>query len=35
MIEFLAQPYSEAAALRLAYAYEQATTWHKTWPQIS
>jgi Asp-tRNA(Asn)/Glu-tRNA(Gln) amidotransferase A subunit family amidase len=35
MIEFLAQPYRESAALRLAYAYEQATAWHKTWPQIS
>jgi Asp-tRNA(Asn)/Glu-tRNA(Gln) amidotransferase A subunit family amidase len=35
MIEFLAQPYRESAALRLAYAYEQATSWHKTWPTIS
>src|SRR5439155_22911043 len=35
MIEFLAQPYHESAALRLAHAYEQAATWHKAWPQIS
>jgi Asp-tRNA(Asn)/Glu-tRNA(Gln) amidotransferase A subunit family amidase len=34
MIEFLAQPYRESAALRLAFAYEQATTWHKTWPKV-
>jgi Asp-tRNA(Asn)/Glu-tRNA(Gln) amidotransferase A subunit family amidase len=34
MIEFLAQPYRESAALRLAFAYEQATAWHKTWPKV-
>jgi Asp-tRNA(Asn)/Glu-tRNA(Gln) amidotransferase A subunit family amidase len=34
MIEFLAQPYRESAALRLAFAYEQATAWHKTWPSV-
>ena len=32
MLEFLAQPYREDAALRVAHAYEQVTTWHKTWP---
>jgi Asp-tRNA(Asn)/Glu-tRNA(Gln) amidotransferase A subunit family amidase len=34
MLEFLAQPYREDAALRLAHAYEQATRWHKVWPKV-
>jgi Asp-tRNA(Asn)/Glu-tRNA(Gln) amidotransferase A subunit family amidase len=34
MIELLAQPYREDAALRLALAYEQATEWSKLWPAI-
>jgi aspartyl-tRNA(Asn)/glutamyl-tRNA(Gln) amidotransferase subunit A len=32
MLEFLAQPFREDAALRVALAYEQATAWHKDWP---
>lgn len=34
MIEFLAQPFREDAALRLALAYEQATAWHRDWPRV-
>lgn len=33
-LEFLAQPYREDAALRLAFAYEQANDWTKTWPKV-
>jgi Asp-tRNA(Asn)/Glu-tRNA(Gln) amidotransferase A subunit family amidase len=35
MLEFLAQPFREDAALRVAHAYEQVTSWHKTWPSPS
>lgn len=35
MLEFLAQPFREDAALRLALAYERATEWHKTWPNVA
>ncbi len=31
-IEFVGGLYQEAAILRLALAYEQATDWHKQWP---
>ncbi|HYO10882.1 MAG TPA: amidase [Tepidisphaeraceae bacterium] len=34
MIELLAQPYREDAALRLGLAYEQSTQWSRTWPAI-
>jgi Asp-tRNA(Asn)/Glu-tRNA(Gln) amidotransferase A subunit family amidase len=34
MIEFLAQPYREAAALKFALAYERSTNWNNTWPEI-
>ena len=34
MMEFLAQPFREDAALRVALAYERATEWHKTWPNV-
>jgi Asp-tRNA(Asn)/Glu-tRNA(Gln) amidotransferase A subunit family amidase len=30
----LAQPFREDAALRIALAYERATEWHKTWPNV-
>ncbi len=33
-LEFLAQPYREDAALRLAFAYEQANDWTKNWPAV-
>ena len=33
-LEFLAQPYREDAALRLALAYEKANDWNKTWPSV-
>jgi Asp-tRNA(Asn)/Glu-tRNA(Gln) amidotransferase A subunit family amidase len=32
-IEFLGNLYGEAAILRLALAFEQATDWHKQWPE--
>jgi Asp-tRNA(Asn)/Glu-tRNA(Gln) amidotransferase A subunit family amidase len=31
-IELIGALYNEAAALRVAYAYEQATEWHRQWP---
>lgn len=31
-LEFVGGLYKEAEILRLAFAYEQATTWHKQWP---
>jgi Asp-tRNA(Asn)/Glu-tRNA(Gln) amidotransferase A subunit family amidase len=34
MLEFLAQPFREDAALRLALAYERATAWHRDWPRV-
>jgi len=34
-VEFIGGLYNEAAALRVAYAYEQATGWHKQWPDVS
>jgi Asp-tRNA(Asn)/Glu-tRNA(Gln) amidotransferase A subunit family amidase len=33
-LEFLAQPYREDAALRLAFEYERANEWNKTWPKV-
>jgi hypothetical protein len=33
-VEFIGALYNEAAALRVAYAYEQATLWHKEWPDM-
>ncbi len=33
-IEFVGNLYEEAAILRLGLAYEQATTWHKQWPDV-
>jgi Asp-tRNA(Asn)/Glu-tRNA(Gln) amidotransferase A subunit family amidase len=35
MIEFVGGLYQEAAVLRVALAYEQATTWHKYWPDMN
>jgi Asp-tRNA(Asn)/Glu-tRNA(Gln) amidotransferase A subunit family amidase len=35
MIEFVGGLYREAAALRVALAYQQATTWHQHWPDMS
>jgi Asp-tRNA(Asn)/Glu-tRNA(Gln) amidotransferase A subunit family amidase len=34
-VEFIGALYNEAAALRVAYAYEQATLWHEQWPDMS
>ena len=34
LIEFTGSLFREDAALRLAYAFEQATNWHKTWPDV-
>ncbi|MCW3101486.1 MAG: Amidase [Chthonomonadaceae bacterium] len=34
-IEFVGGLYRESAILRLAFAYEQATTWHRQWPDMS
>ena len=34
MVEFIGGLYNEAAALRLAHAYEQATDWHTQWPRL-
>jgi len=34
-VEFIGSLYNEAAALRVAYAYEQATDWHRHWPDMS
>jgi Asp-tRNA(Asn)/Glu-tRNA(Gln) amidotransferase A subunit family amidase len=34
-VEFIGGLYNEAAALRVAYAYEQATDWHRQWPDMS
>ena len=34
-IEFIGGLYQESAILRLAFAYEQATTWHHQWPDMS
>ena len=34
-IEFTAPLYREDAALRLAYAFEQATDWHRQWPDVA
>jgi Asp-tRNA(Asn)/Glu-tRNA(Gln) amidotransferase A subunit family amidase len=33
-IEFVGDLYQEAAILRLGYAYEQTTEWHKQWPDM-
>jgi Asp-tRNA(Asn)/Glu-tRNA(Gln) amidotransferase A subunit family amidase len=33
-VEFVGDLYNEAAILRVALAYEQATPWHKEWPQL-
>ena len=34
MIEFAGQLYREDAILRVGYAFEQATEWHKEWPDL-
>jgi Asp-tRNA(Asn)/Glu-tRNA(Gln) amidotransferase A subunit family amidase len=34
-VEFIGGLYDEAAALRVAYAYEQASDWHRQWPDMS
>ncbi|MCW3098629.1 MAG: amidase [Chthonomonadaceae bacterium] len=34
-IEFVGGLYRESAILRLAFAYEQATAWHRQWPDMS
>ena len=34
-IKFTGNLYREDAALRLAYAYEQATPWHRHWPDVT
>lgn len=34
-VEFIGGLYQEAAALRVALAYEQATEWHTQWPDMS
>jgi Asp-tRNA(Asn)/Glu-tRNA(Gln) amidotransferase A subunit family amidase len=34
-IEFVGGLYRESAILRLAFAYEQATTWHSQWPDMT
>jgi Asp-tRNA(Asn)/Glu-tRNA(Gln) amidotransferase A subunit family amidase len=34
-VEFIGGLYQEAAALRVALAYEKATEWHKQWPDMS
>jgi len=34
-LQIAGPPWSEAAVLRLAYAYEQATTWHKREPSCA
>jgi len=33
-LQILAKPFDEEMLLRMAYAYEQSTTWHKTRPKI-
>jgi Asp-tRNA(Asn)/Glu-tRNA(Gln) amidotransferase A subunit family amidase len=33
-IEFIGGLYREDAILRIAYAFEQATSWHKHWPEV-
>ncbi len=33
-IEFVGGLYQEADALRIAFAYEQATSWHRQWPDV-
>ncbi len=35
MVEFIGALYNEAASLRLAHAYEQATDWHTHWPALA
>jgi Asp-tRNA(Asn)/Glu-tRNA(Gln) amidotransferase A subunit family amidase len=34
LIEMIAQPYREDAALRLAFEYERKTSWTKFWPAV-
>jgi Asp-tRNA(Asn)/Glu-tRNA(Gln) amidotransferase A subunit family amidase len=34
-VQFVGGIYQEATALRLAYAYEQATPWRRQWPDMS
>jgi Asp-tRNA(Asn)/Glu-tRNA(Gln) amidotransferase A subunit family amidase len=34
-IEFVGGLYKEAAILRMGHAFEQATEWHKTWPDMT
>ena len=33
-LQILAKPFDEATLLRVAYAYEQATDWHKARPAL-
>ncbi len=33
-VEFVGGLYKESAALRVAFAYEQATSWHTQWPEV-
>jgi Asp-tRNA(Asn)/Glu-tRNA(Gln) amidotransferase A subunit family amidase len=33
-VEFIGNLYQDAAALRVAFAYEQATEWHRQWPSL-
>jgi len=33
-LQIVAQPFEESVALRVAYAFEQATEWHKRRPNI-
>ncbi len=33
-LQIIAKPFDEATVLRTAYAYEQATDWHKEWPEL-
>jgi aspartyl-tRNA(Asn)/glutamyl-tRNA(Gln) amidotransferase subunit A len=34
-LQIIGRPFEEATILRLAYAYEQCTTWHKQKPRLS
>jgi aspartyl-tRNA(Asn)/glutamyl-tRNA(Gln) amidotransferase subunit A len=33
-VQIMAKPFDETAILRVAYAYEQATDWHKARPRL-
>jgi aspartyl-tRNA(Asn)/glutamyl-tRNA(Gln) amidotransferase subunit A len=34
-LQLVSRPWAEASILRAAYAYEQATEWHRRWPAIA